>query len=141
MKNLITRTALLAILILTVVTLAMPALAAAQIRVYVPFAFEAGSSVLPEGHYTVQAALGGRYLLLTNVNSGDGTNVFSMPAGDPANPKSPRLVFERLGSSYRLAEVWVGEGLGQSIPMTRQQLLVAKQGGTPHRVEIALKRH
>lgn len=121
------------------VAAAMPAFAnpAAPIRVTVPFAFEAGDHALPAGEYQIEHRSSNATLVVT-APDGERHALLTFPTGDPSNPKSPRLVFEKAGGTYRLAEVWVtGAATGAGVPATKSQLLVAK-GAKKERVELAL---
>lgn len=118
---------------------AMPASAnpMAAIHVTVPFAFEAGERAMPAGEYEVEHRSANSTLVIT-APSGERHALLTFPTGDPANPKGPRLVFEKVGGTYRLAEVWVtGAATGAGVPATKAQMLVAK-GAKRERVEIAL---
>ena len=119
---------------------ALPAFAnqMAPIRVTVPFAFEAGDHAMPSGSYYIEHRSANATLIIT-APDGHRHALLTLPAGDPANPKSPRLIFEKAGDSYRLAEVWVSGGAGAGIPATKSQLLVAKNA-KKERIEIALVR-
>ncbi len=118
---------------------ALPAQSLSQaVRVSVPFSFQARSQALPAGEYYIEYRQANSTLVITEPR-GERHAVLTTPIGDPNGPKSPRLVFERTGNSYRLAEVWVGGAAGAWIPATKSQMLVAK-GETPERVEVALVR-
>ena len=110
----------------------------APIRVTVPFAFEAGDHAMPAGIYSIEHRSANATLILTSPD-GERRALLTLPAGDPVNPKSPRLVFEKAGDTYRLAEVWVSGGAGANIPATKSQMLVAKTA-KKERVELALVR-
>jgi hypothetical protein len=129
------------ILALVALSAALPAFGANPVRTYVPFAFEAGTYSLPAGHYLVERGANGSFLYLHNLDKNNTIAVGTNPEGNSNDPKSPRLVFERLGEGYRLAEVWVaGSALGHSIQPTRQQMLVAARQARGERVVIALSR-
>ena len=120
---------------------ALPVMASSKpaVRVTVPFAFEAGEHAMPAGEYTVEQPASGGAIYIT-APDGERRALMTFPAGNPSQPKSPRLVFERFGGSYRLAEVWAaGASTGAALPMTRSQMLVAEHGRR-ERVEIALAR-
>jgi hypothetical protein len=120
----------------------LPALAnpAAPIRVTVPFAFEAGDRAMPAGAYEIEHRAANGMLIVTEPN-GERRALATFATGDPANPKSPRLVFEKVGATYRLAEVWVtGASAGAGIPPTKAQKMLIAKGAKKERVEIALVR-
>ena len=138
MKNLLNRIALTAVVALGIALLSMPAAAAVQVRVYVPFAFEVGAATLPEGTYTVNSQPGGQYLTFSSIEGTGGAHILCLPMESNTQAGSPRLVFERYGSTYRLSEVWVQSSRGHSVPKTHDQLLVARHSGPPARIEIAM---
>lgn len=128
--------------IAAVLTAGLPAWAnpAAPIRVTVPFAFEAGDRSLPAGAYEIEHRSANGMLIVTEP-SGERHALVTFATGDPANPKSPRLVFEKMGSTYRLAEVWVtGAGAGAGVAPTKAQKMLIARAAKRERVEIALVR-
>jgi hypothetical protein len=136
-KKLIFQTSAVAALLWLAAAAPVMANAAAPIRVTVPFAFEAGEHAMPAGRYEVEHRPASAMLVLT-APTGERHILLTFMTGDPANPKSPRLVFEKIGGTYRLAEVWVsGAATGAGVPPTKAQMLVAKNA-KKERVEIAL---
>jgi hypothetical protein len=140
MKNQTSKTA---VLILTLVALvaAVPAFGANPVRAHIPFAFEAGSQSLPAGQYVFERALNGAFLYVQSVDRNGRIALGVTPEGNPNSPREPQIVFERIGSTYRLAEVWVANSaVGMGIQPTPQQMLMAKKFGPPQRVVVALVR-
>lgn len=128
---------------LLAMTTATPAQAQTGLSVNVPFSFEVGAKVLPAGHYHVDrpSLAGTSVLYIYAADRNERFAINSMPAGNPASFNNPRLVFERLAGSYRLAEVWMpGAQPGAALPRTEQQALVAKTQGKPQTIEIAATR-
>jgi hypothetical protein len=137
------KTPKIAVMILALVALfaATPAFGATPVRAYVPFAFEAGTNSMPAGYYRVERAANGGFIYLHNLDQNDTIVLGTTLEGNPGNPKSPCLVFEKLGQGYRLAEVWVGDApSGNGIRPTRHQMLVAARQARDERVVIALVR-
>ena len=136
-RRLISMFSVLAMAVVLGVALPVYANPMAAIRVTVPFAFEAGENAMPAGQYEIEHRSANSTLVVT-APDGERHALLTFPTGDPANPKSPRLVFEKVGGTYRLAEVWVtGAATGAGVPATKEQMLVAK-GAKRERVEIAL---
>lgn len=136
-RRLISKISALAAILCLAAAIPVMANPAAPIRVTVPFAFEAGEHGMPAGNYEIEHRSANAILVVTAPN-GERHALLTFPTGDPANPKSPRLVFEKVGGTYRLAEVWVtGAATGAGVPATKAQMLVAKNAKR-ERVEIAL---
>jgi len=96
------------------------ALSSEAVRANVPFAFTVGGATLPAGEYRVSyddVEVAG----VLAIRSQDGRHhafVMAEPVDAAKATGEPRLVFEREGSSYRLAEVIA--------PATRAELDVLK---------------
>ncbi len=128
---------------LLAMTAATPAQAQIGLRANVPFGFEVGAKVLPAAQYRLERPnlATGAFLFIHSLNSNHSFAVPSRPVGNPNTPNNPRLVFERLAGSYRLAEIWMpGSHAGAALPRTEQQTLVAKRQGKVETVEIAATR-
>ncbi|MBI5282916.1 MAG: hypothetical protein HY858_14620 [Candidatus Solibacter usitatus] len=135
--RLLTTISVLAVMVC--VALAVPAAAATMVRVEIPFAFDAAEIAMPAGQYVIERSLGAGMLYLTN-EKGEKRVVMTVPVGNPNQPHNPRLVFEKYGATYRLAEVHMaGMHAGAGIPATKNQMLVAKRQW-PERVVVALVR-
>jgi len=120
--------------------LAMPVFGqATQTRVNIPLAFEMGKDSMPAGDYVIQAGSGSSRMIITDP-SGVQRAVLTIPVGNPNTPVQGKLVFQRLGSTYRLAEVHLaGAATGVQIPATKAQIELAKRQKT-ERVEVAMLR-
>lgn len=102
--------------------------AAANVRVKVPFAFEAGQKTLPAGTYEVSQPAFGGTLSVWNVEENRTILTNTIPAGNPNEVRPAALVFERSGDSYRLSEVRMPGTRTLGIPGGKKQPLVAQQG-------------
>ncbi len=111
--------------------------AAANVRVKVPFAFEAGKSTLPAGTYEVSQNAFGGPLAVWNVDQNKTVLLNSAPAGNPNQVKPAALVFERNSEGYRLTEVRMAGARALSVPAAKKQALVAQEQGPVSVVEIA----
>ncbi|HEY3442508.1 MAG TPA: hypothetical protein VGK29_17245 [Paludibaculum sp.] len=120
--------------------LAMPVFGqATQTRVNIPLAFEMGKDSMPAGDYVIQANSGSWQMLITDP-TGAQRVIMTIPVGNPKTPLEGKLVFQRLGSTYRLAEVYLaGAPTGVQIPATKAQIELAKRQKT-ERFEVAMIR-
>jgi hypothetical protein len=130
------------IALLGCLTVALPGAALAQnnkVRVHVPFDFQVSGMAMSAGQYYFESPISGGMVYLT-APDGDRHAVISMPIGNPSNPKSPQVVFERLGDRYRLAEVWLtGLGPGNGLRRTKSENEYAKQNGKGSLVALSLR--
>jgi hypothetical protein len=113
-----------------------------QVRSNVPFNFTAGNKTLPAGTYDIGAmnSSGGNMLLL-QARGGDSSFMVSSNAAATVKPADKtKLVFNRYGDQYFLAEIWVaGATRGRQLPKSSREKEVAKElavGHKPPQVEI-----
>ena len=112
--------------------LLMSAVAQAQtthMKITVPFEFVAGNVPLPAGEYEVTAlgTWGGTALSVHNVNSNAGSLVLSSSCRSQKPTADAKLVFNRYGTQYFLAEVWNRNSLaGSQIKINPRQTELAK---------------
>ena len=121
------------------VTVAAP-LSAQSIRVTatIPFDFTVGNKTMPSGEYSVLSASPTYILRIQNFETKAGALAVtgSVGGGDSSQAGSPRLVFNRYGDHYVLAQVWDGySGTGHGLPMTRSERELAKTASVK-RIEI-----
>lgn len=75
-------------------------------RVDIPFAFIAGGSHLPPGHYHVYHP-GDPYLIVIERDDGRARAMeYVHPSASAADQSSTKLVFNKYGDQYFLAQVW-----------------------------------
>ena len=91
----------------------------------IPFDFTINGRVLEAGTYTVAQMSNGVLQLQNNDSSTRfmllGILARSEKYGDP------RLVFNRYGDTYFLSEVWMFDGIGATVPKSRQELALKAQ--------------
>lgn len=76
---------------------------------YVPFEFTVGNQTLPAGRYDVsQITTGGRTISVRNRQNGESAVRLSSLLKQFEPAKRSVLVFNRIGDSYFLSEVWLG---------------------------------
>jgi hypothetical protein len=122
--------------------LALPAQAeAGRSKATVPFAFTLGNETMPAGEYYVERMPRGFGLMIFSP-VGPGRGFATTPLGNPNATSDPRLVFEKTGGVYRLAEVWLAGSFGGNRvpPLRGQATLVGRNSGRPENVVIALNR-
>lgn len=133
--------AAMAALMLVVAAAAVPAQTKVAARVKIPFAFEAGNQSLAAGEYRVERDAGvGGPLYLYDVERNHMVMVAATPGRVTDREATPKLVFQRAGTSYCLTEVGVGASQATwRVAMTKEQAALAKNG-PGKRIEIALVR-
>lgn len=139
MKNLTTEARIFtAVAALVLLVAACPVFAITAVRANVPFDFVAFDHKLPAGHYMLQRAISGNHIVLTNLDQSSTIMLPVLRSGNVSSAKSPRLVFERTGDSYRLTDVKMAGTPSDSVPQTKKSTLVAANGA-PQVIEVALE--
>jgi hypothetical protein len=130
---------------LVAVGIALTAVAAvqAQTRVLtadVPFSFHVGSTVMPQGSYSVS-------------ETPDGVVAWIKPQQQAAKPvltynavgkdrTEPVLVFHRVGQEYFLAEIWAGNRLtGRALPRSPLEKELAQSAAAPSLAVVRVALH
>lgn len=127
---------------LMVLMTAAPSQAQGRVRVNIPFSFDAGTESLPAGQYVFErTGLAGTSLMrVASVDRNETLTFVTLPVNRPSTVYDPRLVFEILDGSYRLAEVWTaGAESGGLLPRTKEQALIAKREGKVKTIALALR--
>ena len=108
--------------------------APSKVEVNIPFAFSAGKTTLQRGVYTIKRLSGDNVTL----RSADGKSNVILNAPVTNNSSDPnaveRLVFERYGEDYALAQIWLTADTGR-------QVWTNKKGTKSERIEIALRKN
>ena len=108
--------------------------APSKVEVNIPFAFSAGKTTLQPGVYTIKRLSGDNMTL----RSADGKSNVILNAPVTNNSSDPnaveRLVFERYGEDYALAQIWLTADTGR-------QVWTNKKGAKSERIEIALRKN
>lgn len=127
-----------AVALTATLALALPVFGqATQTRVNIPLAFEMGHESMPAGDYILERNTTASQVLITNP-SGVKRVYMAFPVGSNQTPFHGKLVFERMGATYRLAEVYLtGAPHGMRIPATKEQIELAKVQ-RPVRIEVAM---
>jgi hypothetical protein len=112
-----------------------------HVRANVPFNFSVGNKTLPAGAYDIKTISSDTKMLLLQARDGtSGMIVGSNVAEALEGAEKTKLVFNRYGSQYFLAEIWVGSAaLGRQLPKTSREKELAKEVAsdlTQRRVEV-----
>jgi hypothetical protein len=100
-----------------------------QIKANIPFDFTAGRKTLPAGDYTLnfQAVGSPTTFLLQGADGRSGAFLltFMVQWKEPEEQRA-ELVFHRYGGRYFLAQVWMGNGGGRQLPVTKEERELAR---------------
>ena len=104
---------------------------------YVPFEFTVGNETLPAGRYDVsQITTGGRTVSVRNRQNGESAVRLTSLLKQYEPAKRSVLVFNKIGDSYFLSEVWLG---GET---DGRQLLKSKaEDSVRHQIAMASPKH
>lgn len=129
MKNLRSILAAFAVLLM-----ATAAHAQQKITATVPFNFVAGDRAYPAGDYTIGAD--GVVLKIAN---GEKTEVMLSQACESLTPSADtKLVFDRMGGSYFLRQIWVaGNSRGRELPRSHSEMQLAQNHEKSESVIVA----
>ena len=102
------------------------------IQVNIPFEFQAGNRTLPAGEYRIQ-----RFSAQTEgiqlIRQSDGkvaTLVTTLPTESKDKTALPRLVFDRYGNDYFLAEIWADGTHGRHLLKSNREKEMASTLGS-----------
>ena len=110
----------------------------------IPFSFTVGSKVFPAGEYVVAHLNPQSDKAALLIKSADGRMskiVLMTPVQAGEAQESARLVFNRYGEQYFLAQVWTpADNMGLELPKSRSERTLARDAGehAPERTAIAL---
>ena len=135
MKNL--RSVFFALAVLLLATAAQAQTTNVQAKI--PFDFVVGNHSYSAGEYTLKSlGLNGGAIRIDNADESEKgiTMANSCSKLEPAGGTT--LVFERLGDSYFLHQIWIeGNRTGREFPMSKAQVQIAKNNSTPELVMVA----
>jgi hypothetical protein len=125
---------------LTVLLLATAAQAqTTNVKASIPFDFVVGDHVYSAGEYTVKSlSQGSGAIRIDNADESEKGMTLSNACqkGQPANGTT--LVFQRMGDSYFLYQVWTeGNTTGREFRMSKTQVQLAKNNSKPELVIVA----
>ena len=95
-----------------------------------PFDFQVTGRVLPAGEYVVTAA-GNANVFVRDKATNHTVIVPARSVLSTGEEENPRLVFNRYGNKYFLAEIWLPNELsGRAVPRTKQEKEIARSNST-----------
>jgi hypothetical protein len=106
--------------------------------VKIPFNFVVGDHAYSAGEYTVKSLTQSGAIRIDNADESEKgmTLSSSCSKGQPADGTT--LVFQRMGDSYFLYQVWTaGDSLGREFPMSKKEVQLAKNYSKPELVIVA----
>jgi len=119
----------------------------------IPFDFIVGSDSLAAGHYYVSnATAGGATVKIAAAEAATSVLRMTSSIGGGAPAKSSKLVFNRYGNRYFLAEIWIeGDSQGKKLMKSREEKALQRELASMtsksesaqlsyERVEVALAR-
>jgi hypothetical protein len=132
MKNQISRIAAILGVLLGLTVAGVQAQTPSRVEVNIPFEFSAGKTTLKPGVYTVKR-LSGNLVTLRNVES-KASVILNAPVNlsSTNSDASERLVFNKNGDRYVLAQIWLAVDSGR-------ELLKEKKSEKGERIEVALR--
>ena len=111
------------------------------IDVHVPYPFIVENTNLPAGESRI-AAFTDNTLIIRSKNGDTALLCLTIPAGGGPKSEEPQLVFQRYGSQYFLAEVWLkashARQLNRYLYETTHKIDIA--GGNPEKVVLMAKK-
>ena len=115
-RNLIVALMLVALSLLTVTT----SFAQNKMRTDVPFAFQVGKTPLPAGTYTV-SKIADHWIVIRNHQQSSQEALINYRDVEKGKTQSPKLIFQKYGQRYFLAEVWNGGTMGMQLPESKRE--------------------
>jgi len=120
-------------IVMAVLLAAVPA-RAQELRATMPFAFSVGKTMLPAGSYTIDEASDPELLALRAADGKAAAFVATIADRPTDMPATPELVFVRVGGTYRLESIVMGDDLVREVPAS------AETPASIDRVAIRLQR-
>lgn len=106
-------------------------------KVNVPFQFMVGEHAYPAGEYVVTSVVPERTLRISSAAGNLATFITVDPMYAQRPSGSDHLVFNRYGSSYFLAEVWIaGINVARTLPKGKWEMEIASKRGNPESATV-----
>ena len=108
--------------------------APSKVEVNIPFEFSAGKTTLPAGVYSIKRMSGNNVTLRSD--DGKSSVILNAPVTNGSTDPNAveRIVFERYGDQFVLAQIWLTADSGR-------QIWTNKKGAKSQRIEIAIRRN
>ena len=135
MKNL--RSVLLALTVLLLATAAQAQ--TTNVKASIPFDFVVGDHAYTAGEYTVKSvSQSSAAIRIDNADDSEKGMTLSNSCSKGQAAEGTTLVFQRMGDSYFLYQVWTaGNSLGREFRMSKAQVQLAKNNSKPELVIVA----
>jgi len=111
-----------------------------QVRSDVPFSFSVGSTALPAGAYDITSISPNSHTLLVKARDGSASMIVNSNAAVRMDgAEKTKLVFNRYGSQYFLAEIWrEGSTSGNQLPKSSREKELAKELAMGHADRVVI---
>ena len=108
--------------------------APSKVEVNIPFEFSAGKTTLSAGVYSIKRMSGNTVRLRSE--DGHSSVILNAPVTNSSSDPNAveRIVFERYGDQFALAQIWLTADSGR-------QIWTNKKGAKSERIEIALRKN
>ncbi len=124
--SLIILTALVLVVVTVVPLQAQSSNTSGALRVTIPVQFTVGTQKLPAGDYIV-APVFDKSIALRNADGGKAVVALTDSVGGGSKVQGPKLVFNRYGDRYFLAEVWLGRAdTGRQLFASAEEIELAR---------------
>ena len=144
MKKHLVTTMAIAIFVTTIAIASAQAQSAPMVSVTIPFDFEVAGKTLKAGDYQVRMEGSQSTLKIENRDTLRTTFVTISPLEHRDIQDQSKLVFNRYGNQYFLAQVWVaGRSSGQEVRQSSTERGIRREmaalGRKPDRIEVAVR--
>jgi hypothetical protein len=113
-----------------------PAFAERPLEVKIPFDFTVGAKRMSAGEYTVKYDVPGS-LWVVRRDGKAACVVLTMAVQGKVTPEVGKLVFNRYGDSYFLAQIWSpGYDQGRQLPKSKAELEIARNVGAVQHASV-----
>jgi hypothetical protein len=103
----------------------------------IPFAFHAGKTTLPAGHYRFSQSRGNQFQMIQNQQTYESIMLMAGTPGVGA-AKHSRLIFHRYGQQYFLSEVHSGNGNDTRLPITSAEREAREQAAPDQEASVSV---
>jgi hypothetical protein len=106
----------------------------------VPFAFQAGNTMMPAGEYQIRRALESskEAQQIRRADSSASTFVITIPTESTNRDAGPRLVFHCYSHECFLSEIWAGNGDGLKLMVSRREKEVSSASANNELAVVSL---
>ncbi len=128
MKKQLISTLAIAVFITTIAVVSVHAQSSSVVTVSIPFEFTVANKVLPAGEYQMRTEGSRSTLKIENRDTSHATFVTISPLQSADIQNESKLVFNRYGSQYFLAQVWVaGRSTGEEMRKSKQERAIRSE--------------